>query len=159
MLLLRRAGALLQWLKLSAWKVGGRGFEPHSGLQISKKQNVSPPLTRIKVYYLGSLRDLVVACSASDRQGSNFESCVGRAVSSHLSHHPREVHLAEFSLYVHKRGIKPNSFYFISCWKSCFRNALVVGYSRLGVGYSYSRSVKNVCQRSLETNSTWNSSS
>ena len=31
---------------------------------------------------VGSLRDRVVACSASDRQGSNFELCVRRAVSS-----------------------------------------------------------------------------
>ena len=26
------AGALVQWLKLPVWKVGDRGFEPHSGL-------------------------------------------------------------------------------------------------------------------------------
>ena len=36
-------GDLVQWLQLLAWKVGDRGFEPHSGLQVSKKQNVSPP--------------------------------------------------------------------------------------------------------------------
>ena len=35
-----RARALMQWLKLPAWKVGDRGFEPHSGLQVSS------PLTR-----------------------------------------------------------------------------------------------------------------
>ena len=29
-----------------AWKVGDRGLEPHSGLQVSEKQNVSSPLTR-----------------------------------------------------------------------------------------------------------------
>ena len=40
------AGSLVQWLKLPAWKVGDRGFEPHSGLQVLKKQNVSSPLTR-----------------------------------------------------------------------------------------------------------------
>ena len=33
------ARGLVHWLKLPAWKVGDRGFEPHSGLQISKKQN------------------------------------------------------------------------------------------------------------------------
>ena len=33
-------------LKLPAWKVGDHGFEPHSGIQVSKKQNVSSPLTR-----------------------------------------------------------------------------------------------------------------
>ena len=37
---------LVQWLKLPASKVGGRGFEPYSGLQVSKKQNVSSPFTR-----------------------------------------------------------------------------------------------------------------
>ena len=36
------AGALVQLLKLPAWKVGDRGFEPHSGLQVSKKQNTLP---------------------------------------------------------------------------------------------------------------------
>ena len=42
----------------------------------------------------------------------NFESCVWRAVSSHSSHHPQEVLLAQFSLYVHKGGLKPDSFHF-----------------------------------------------
>ena len=32
-------------IKLPAWKVGDRGFEPHSDLRVSKKQNVSSPLT------------------------------------------------------------------------------------------------------------------
>ena len=61
---------------------------------------------------VGSLRDREVACSASDRQGSNFESCVWRTVSSQSSHHPQEVLLAQFSLYVHKGGLKPDSFHF-----------------------------------------------
>ena len=30
----------------AAWKVGDRGFEPHSGYQVLKKQHVSSPLTR-----------------------------------------------------------------------------------------------------------------
>ena len=62
------------------------------------------------VSIVGSLRDREVACSASDRQGSNFESCVWRTVSSQSSHHPQEVLLAQFSLYVHKGGLKPDSF-------------------------------------------------
>ena len=57
------------------------------------------------------IRALAV-CSASDRQGSNFESCVWRTVSSQSSHHPQEVLLAQFSLYVHKGGLKPDSFHF-----------------------------------------------
>ena len=56
--------------------------------------------------------DRKVACSTSDRQGSNFESCLWRAVSFPSSHHPQEVLLAQFSLYVHKSGLKPDSFHF-----------------------------------------------
>ena len=70
------------------------------------------PHPRVKVSIVGSLRDREVACSASDRQGSNFESCVWRTVSSQSSHHPQEVLLAQFSLYVHKGGLKPDSFHF-----------------------------------------------
>ena len=40
------AGSRLQWLKLPAWGVGDRGFEPHPGLHVLKKQNVPSPLTR-----------------------------------------------------------------------------------------------------------------
>ena len=58
--------------------------------------------TRVKVSIVGSLRDREVACSASDRQGSNFEFCVWRTLSSQSYHHPQEVLLAQFSLYVHR---------------------------------------------------------
>ena len=77
------------------------------------------PHSRVKVSIVGSLRDREVACSASDRQGSNFESCVWRAVSSQSSHHPQEVLLAQFSLYVHKGGLKPDSFHFILSMAQC----------------------------------------
>ena len=40
------AEALVLWLKVPAWKIGDRRLELHSGLQVSKKQNVSSPLTR-----------------------------------------------------------------------------------------------------------------
>ena len=73
----------------------------------------SVPHPRVKVSIVGSLRDREVAYSASDRQGSNFESCVWRTVSSQSSHHPQEVLLAQFSLHVHKGGLKPDSFHFI----------------------------------------------
>ena len=72
------------------------------------------PHPRGKVSIVGSLRDREVACSASDPQGSNFESCVWRTMSSQSSHHPQEVLLAQFSLYVHKGGLRPDSFHFIS---------------------------------------------
>ena len=78
-----------------------------------KETKMFLPHPRVKVSIVGSLRDREVACSASDRQGSNFESCVWRTVSSQSSHHPQEVLLAQFSLYVHKGGLKPDSFHFI----------------------------------------------
>ena len=89
-----------------------RGSVP--GLGGLKETKMFLPHPRVKVSIVGSLRDREVACSASDRQGSNFESCVWRTVSSQLSHHPQEVLLAQFSLYVHKGGLKPDSFHFIS---------------------------------------------
>ena len=88
-----------------------RGSVP--GLGGLKETNMFLPHPRVKVSIVGSLRDREVACSASDRQGSNFESCVWRTVSSQSSHHPQEVLLAQFSLYVHKGGLKPDSFHFI----------------------------------------------
>ena len=66
------------------------------------------PHALVKLNIVGCLRDRAVACSASDRQGPNFEFCVWRAVSSH---HPHKVLLAQFSLYVHKSGLKPDSFH------------------------------------------------
>ena len=88
-----------------------RGSVP--GLGGLKETKLFLPHPRVKVSIVGSLRDREVACSASDRQGLNFESCVWRTVSSHSSHHPQEVLLAQFSLYVHKGGLKPDSFHFI----------------------------------------------
>ena len=87
-----------------------RGSVP--GLGGLKETKMFLPHPRVKVSIVGSLRDREVACSASDRQGSNFESCVWRTVSSQSSHHPQEVLLAQFSLYVHKGGLKPDSFNF-----------------------------------------------
>ena len=93
-----------------------RGSVP--GLGGLKETKMFLPHPRVKVSIVGSLRDREVACSASDRQGSNFESCVWRTVSSHSSHHPEEVLLAQFSLYVHKSGLKPDSFHFFVREKS-----------------------------------------
>ena len=89
-----------------------RGTVP--GLGGLKETKMFLPHPRVKVSIVGSLRDREVACSASDRRGSNFESCVWRTVSSQSSHHPQEVLLAQFSLYVHKGGLKPDSFHLIA---------------------------------------------
>ena len=70
---------------------------------------------------MGSLSDREVACSASDRQALNFESCVWKAVSSHSSHNPQEVLLAQFSLYVHKSGLKARFILFTTISESTVR--------------------------------------
>ena len=91
----------------------GKTFRPLSKfLGGLKETKMFLPHPRVKVSIVGSLRDWKVACSASDRQGLNFESCVWRTVISQSSHHPQEVLLAQFSLYVHKGGLKPDSFHF-----------------------------------------------
>ena len=88
-----------------------RGSVP--GLGGFKETKMFLPHPCVKVSIVGSLRDREVACSASDRQGSNFESCVWRTVSSQSSHHPQGVLLAQFSLYVHKGGLRPDSFHLV----------------------------------------------
>ena len=91
-----------------------------------KETKMFLPHPRVKVSIVRNLRDREVACSASDRQGSNFESCVWRTVSSQSSHHPQEVLLAQFSLYVHKGGLKPDSFHFthLKLWVAVARHNL-----------------------------------
>ena len=125
---LTRAGALGWWL-------APLPFTPEFGVRfpvsaVSKEQKMFLPHPRVKVSIVGSLRDREVACSASDRQGSNFESCVWRTVSSQSSHHPQEVLLAQFSLYVHKGGLKPDSFHFISADQglTCSRQSILSSY-------------------------------
>ena len=61
-------------------------------LQVLKKQKVySRFIRKYSILWETSVCDREVACSAADRQDSNFESCVQRAVPSHLSHHHQEV--------------------------------------------------------------------
>ena len=60
-----------------------RGSVP--GLGGLKETKMFLPHPRVKVSIVGSLRDREVACSASDRQGSNFESCVSQCHLNHLT--------------------------------------------------------------------------
>ena len=106
-----------------------RGSVP--GLGGFKETKMFLPYPRVKVSIVGSLRDREVACSASDRQGSNFESCVWRTVSSQSSHHPQEVLLAQFSLYVHKGGLKPESlFHIVVCADTLSEDRPSIGWPR-----------------------------
>ena len=115
----QESGRIKYYICLQTWAGGPRvvvstaafhvrGSVP--GLGGLKETKIFLPHPRVKVSIVESLRDREVACSASDRQGLNFESCVWRTVSSH---HPQEVLLAQFSLYVHKGGLKPDSLNFI----------------------------------------------
>ena len=126
-----------------------RGSVP--GLGGLKQTKKFLPHPRVKVSIVGSLRDREVACSASDRQGSNFESCVWRTVSSQSSHHPQEVLLAQFSLYVHKGGLKPDSFHFttLQCYniKAFTRNR----FSRLAL-YAITHQTQNTCKTFISYN-------
>ena len=108
-LIIYRAGAL-GVVSTAAFHARVRGSVPGLG-GLKETKNVSSPST-CESQYCGELCDREVACSGSDRQGSNFESCVLRTVSFQSSHHPQEVLLAQFSLYVHKVGLKPDSFHF-----------------------------------------------
>ena len=109
-----------------------RGSVP--GLGGFKETKMFLPHSRVKVSIVGSLRDREVACSASDRQGSNFESCVWRTVSSQSSHHPQEVLLAQLSLYVHKGGLKPDSFFYWVGIRSPFALKMSPVYFQLKIG-------------------------
>ena len=90
-----------------------QGSFPGIGGLKETKMFLLHPLVKLSI--AGSLRGREVACSTSDRQGSNFVSCVWRAVSSHPSHHPQEGLLAQSSLYVHISSLKPDSFHLANC--------------------------------------------
>ena len=95
---------------MPAWIIGDRGFEPHPGLQF-QRNNIFFNAHSYIFNNVGSLRDRGVACSLSDHQGSNFESCVWRAVFYYSCHHPQELIVTQFSIYVHKSGLKSHSFH------------------------------------------------
>ena len=64
----------------AAFNARVRGSVP--GLGGLKETKMFLPYPRVKLSIVGSLRDREVASSASDRQGSNFESCVWRTFIS-----------------------------------------------------------------------------
>ena len=92
-----------------------RGSVP--GLGGLKEAEMFLPHPLLKLSIVGSLRDREVACSASDRQGSNFECCVWR--ECHLIYLAILRRFSWPSLsynYVHKGDLKPHSFHFIYFW-------------------------------------------
>ena len=75
-----------------------RGSFPGFGDLKETKMFLPHPLVKLSIVW--SLQDL------------NFRSYVWRTVSSHSSHHPQEVLLAQFRLYLPKSGLIPDSFHF-----------------------------------------------
>ena len=103
----------MQCLKLPPWKGGHCGFEPHSGLQVLKKQDVSSPLTRKdSILWGASVTERWRTRPQTARARISNSVSGGGAVSSRSSHHPQEVLLAQFSPYMHKGGLNPHSFHF-----------------------------------------------
>ena len=95
---------------LSAWKVGDRGFELRSGIQVSKKQNISSLRTRNDSILWGASWQRISELGLRP-PGLEFRILCWRAVTFYLSHHHQEVLLAKFSLYMHKGGLKPHWFH------------------------------------------------
>ena len=79
-------------VRTAAFHAKVRGSFPGLGGLKETKLFLLHPLVKLSI--VGSLRDREVASSTSDRQGSNFQSCVWRLVPSHPFHHPQEVLLA-----------------------------------------------------------------
>ena len=97
----------VQWLKLPVWKVGDRGFEPCSGIQVSKK--IFLPCSLVEIQYCGE-----PPWPRSSVLGINPPGLEIRIMSSsHLSHHLQEVLLVQFSIYLYKGDEKPQSLNFI----------------------------------------------
>ena len=101
---IRGRGAMVV-ARIAAFHARVRGSFPNLGGL--KETNLFLPHPLIKISIVGSLREREVACS-------NFDTLVQREVSTHSSHLSQEVMPAQFSLFVHKCGLKPQSFHFNS---------------------------------------------
>ena len=75
--------------------------------------------------------------------------CLEDSVISIISNHPQEVFLAQFSLYGHKGGLKPDSFYFVS--RSCSQLDSVIRQYKVQVsGSIYEQELYKVLDMSYE---------
>ena len=100
-------------VSIAAFHARVRGSVPgFGGLKETKKMFLPHP--RAKVTIVGSLRYRAVACSASAARARISNPVSGGQCQSQSSHYLQEVLLAQFSLYVHKGGLKPDSFHFLS---------------------------------------------
>ena len=91
----------------AAFHAGVRGSFP--GLGGLKEAKMFLPHPLVKTQHCGEPPWPRASMLGLRPPGFEFRSCVWRAVSYH---HPQEVLLAGFSLYVHKCGLKPDSFHY-----------------------------------------------
>ena len=68
-------------------------------LKFQRNKMFRPGCSLVRIQYYGEPPWLT---------GSDLESCVWMTVSSHSSHYPQEVLLAQFGLYVHNGGLIPH---------------------------------------------------
>ena len=102
---------LVQWLKLSACKVGDRG-NPALALMFQRNQ-IYLSCSLVNIQYCGE-----PPWPRSSEPGFKFRIlCVWRAVPSH---HHQVVLLVHISLYVHTGGLKPHSFHLYRHRRLCF---------------------------------------
>ena len=99
-LLLEMGGGPRVEVNTAAFHARGRGSVPDLG-GLKETKNVSSSSTCESQY-----------CGEPDRNQS--------------SHHPQEVLLVQFSLHVHKGGLKPDSFHFIYCWRQMAKTLEIV---------------------------------
>ena len=122
------AGAVVKAAWTESWGSQVRTPLWHSSF---KETNCFFPAHSLKIQYCGE-PPWPRSSSASDRhQGANFESCVWWAVSNHSSHHLQEVILAQFSLYVHKRGHKSSIYFIVNAFVTCHNRGNITNKQRV----------------------------
>ena len=120
-------------VSIAAFHARVRGSVPGLG-GLKETENVSSPST-CGSQYCGEPPWPRGSVLGSDRQGSNFESCVWRTVSSQSFHHPQKILLAQFSLYVHEGGLKPDSFHFnLHALVKCYENTCPLALTLISNG-------------------------
>ena len=107
-----RAGALVQWLKLPAWKNGIAGSSPTLAVRFQRNKMFLPRWL-VKIQYCGEPPWPRGSLLGLRPPGLKFRIlCLESSVFSFIS--PSSAgYPAKFSLYVHKGGLKSHLFHFI----------------------------------------------
>ena len=125
----------LRWLTLPACHAGTRGVTPALVFRLRRNKRFRTLSSR-QNRDCASIREQNAACSASDHQTRDLESCVWRVVPSDSSRHPQKVFLAPFSFYVRKDGIVNSIlsfFYYTATWTPSEITSCVGIYHLIGL--------------------------